>query len=78
MADLTVNYQGEAFSGDVLQFEVGAGEPSSCGFRLFYRVTRPADATAIALIESGMTCFDYESRSLRRLPETLAILFEQG
>lgn len=68
LGDTVVVYQGEAFAGDVLRFEVSAGEPTRCGFRLFYRVTRLSDGKAIALVENGMVCFDYEARKIRPLP----------
>ena len=71
LADTAVIYQGEAFAGDVLRFEVAAGEPSRKGFRLFYRVTRPADDAAIALVENGMVCFDYALRKIQPLPEAV-------
>ena len=71
LADAVLVYQGEAFAGDILRFEVAAGEPSRCGFRLFYRVTRPADGTVIALVENGMVCFDYETRKIQPLPEVV-------
>ena len=76
LADATVNYLGEAFGGDALIFEVAAGEPSNSGFRLFFRVTRSSESATIALVENGMVCFDYESRTIERLPETAAVLFE--
>ncbi len=69
MGDTAIVYQGEGFAGDVLRFEVGAGEATRSGFRLFYRVTRPADQQAMALVENGMVCFDYEKRRVARLPE---------
>jgi len=75
LADATVNYLGEAFGGDVLLFEVAADERSSSGFRLFFRVTRSKDGGTIALVENGMVCFDYESRTIERLPDTAAVLF---
>ena len=64
-------YQGEAFAGERLLFEVGASEPGRCGFRIFYRVTRPADGAAIALVENGMICFDYQARRIQPLPEAV-------
>jgi len=78
LADTGVVYQGEAFAGDVLCFEVGAGEPSRCGFRLFYRVTRPTDAAAIALVENGMVCFDYTSRRIQPLPEAVKKICQES
>ena len=71
MGDTAIVYQGEGFAGDCLLFEVGAAEPGRCGFRLFYRVTRPADQAAIALVENGMVCFDYDKRRITKLPEAV-------
>lgn len=68
MGDTAVIYQGESYAGDLLRFEVAAGEPSRSGFRIFYRVTRPADGQAIALVENGMACFDYQERKIANLP----------
>ncbi len=78
LGDLAVVYQGEAFAGDVLDFEAAAGEPTRCGFRLFFRVTRPADNKPIALVENGMVCFDYHTRSTQRLPDAARVIFTPG
>lgn len=69
MGDTAIVYQGEAFAGDVLRFEVAAAEPSRCGFRMFFRITRPTDGQEIALVENGLVCFDYDNRSLQPLPD---------
>ena len=71
LADTAVVYKGEAFAGDVLRFEVAAGEPSGRGFRLFYRISRRGDDAAIALVENGMVCFDYEIKQTRRMPHAV-------
>lgn len=73
--DIAVVYLGEAFAGDVLRFEVAAGEPTRCGFRLFFRITRPADNAPIALVENGMACFDYRTRTVRSLPKETQSIF---
>ena len=69
MGDVAIIYQGQAYAGDVLRFEVSAGEPTRCGFRLFLRVTRAADGCPIALAEVGMVCFDYQSGKILALPD---------
>ncbi len=71
LADTAVVYQGEAFAGDKLTFEVAAGEPTKKGFRIFYRLTRKKDKTSIALVENGMVCFDYQTRKIQPLPEVV-------
>jgi acyl-CoA thioester hydrolase len=72
MGDAALVYQAEAFAGDVLRFEVCACEPGRAGFRLAFRVTRPADGKAVALVENGMVCFDYEARRIAALPPAVA------
>ncbi len=69
MGDSAIVYQNEAFAGDKLIFEVAVGEPSSCGFRFFNRITRASDNQSIALVENGMICFDYLHRKIAPLPE---------
>ena len=71
LGDTAVVYQAEAYAGDLLTFEAAAAEPSRSGFRIFYQVTRPADGRAIALVENGMACFDYQSRKVAALPEAV-------
>jgi acyl-CoA thioesterase FadM len=72
IGDTAIIYQGEAFAGDTLNFEVNCGEPSSCGFRLFYRITRLPDAHPIALVENGMVCFDYGRKQIVPLPKQMS------
>jgi acyl-CoA thioesterase FadM len=71
LGDTGVIYQGEAFAGDALRFDVAAGESGRCSFRLFYRVTRPRDEAEIALVENGMICFDYQTRRIQPLPSAV-------
>jgi len=71
MGDASIIYQGEAFAGDVLNIDVAAGEPSKSGFRLFYRVIRASDGQKIALVETGMVCFDYKAKKIKPLPQVV-------
>jgi len=68
-ADTAVNYTGEAFLGDVLVFEVAAGEATRRGFRLFFHIFNKENSTTVALIENGLVCFDYTSRKSVTLPD---------
>lgn len=71
MSDAVISFLGQAYAGDRLRFEVAMGEPTRCGFRLFYRVTRATDDARIALAETGMVCFDYRAGKVRPLPESV-------
>jgi acyl-CoA thioester hydrolase len=68
MADAAIVYRNEAFAGDRLRIEVAPTAPTGTSFRLAYRVTRRSDGTDVALVETGMVCYDYERRRIVRLP----------
>jgi acyl-CoA thioester hydrolase len=76
LGDIAAVYLEEAFAGDVLRFEAAAGEPTRCGFRLFFRVTRPADGKPIALVENGMVCYNYQTHSIQPLPKAVKHIFK--
>lgn len=76
MGDAAIVYQGEAYAGDNLNIEVAAGEPSKSGFRLFYRLTRLNDGQRIALVETGMVCFDYRLKKIMSLPKPVERICE--
>jgi len=80
MGDAALVYQGEAFAGDRLVFEVGAAEETRSGFRLFFRITRPTgkDSDPIALVENGMICFNYRTRHITALPSAVAAVCQDG
>src|SRR5512139_2838176 len=69
LGDAVLVYRAEAFAGDVLRFDVAAGEPGARGFRLFFRISRPADGALVALVENGMVCYDYRLRRTKPLPD---------
>ena len=75
MADAALMFQSEAYAGDTLKIEVAAGGVTRSGFRLFYRVSRPADSQKIALSETGMVCYDYTTGKIKPLPEAVKRIF---
>jgi acyl-CoA thioester hydrolase len=77
MADAALVYRAEAFAGDKLRFEVAAVEPSRVGFRLAMRATRAADGDEVALVETGMVCFDYARRRPVALPDAVRAVCRQ-
>ena len=58
--------------GDVLDVALGAVEVRRSSFDLVSLLTRPADGAEIALVKTGMVCFDYVARKVARLPHVLA------
>ncbi len=78
MGDAAVVFRAEARAGDELRIETAALEPGRSGFRLSHRLTRPADGTLIALVETGLVCYDYQAGKIRPLPGAVADICGQG
>lgn len=72
MADAALVFRQEAFLGDVLDVALGAVEVRRSSFDLVSLLTRPADGAEIALVKTGMVCFDYTARKVVRLPQGFA------
>ena len=73
MADSVVQYKGESFHGDIILVEIYADNISSISFDLFYKLTtiREEKQFDIAYVKTGMICFDYSTRKMVNMTETL-------
>ncbi|MGE8335110.1 thioesterase family protein [Pseudomonas laurylsulfatiphila] len=67
VTDLATVYSAEAHARDVLLFEVGLMDFNKYGGDIIFRITRPKDATLIALAKSGFVFFDYRGGGVTRL-----------
>ncbi|WP_373388068.1 thioesterase family protein [Pseudomonas alcaligenes] len=59
VTDLATMYRAESHARDQLLFEVGVMDFNRYGGDIIFRISRPADATLIALAKSGFVFFDY-------------------
>ncbi|MCR5888437.1 thioesterase family protein [Hymenobacter sp. J193] len=71
MADVAIEYKGEAFYGDTLHIQLAATDISKYGFDVVYWV-RNQDGKEVARAKTGMLCFDYATRKLLPLPADYA------
>ena len=71
MADVAIEYKGEAFRGNVLTVELAAHDFTRYGFDIAYRVTNQKQKL-IAVAKTGMLCFDYGTRKVISLPPAVA------
>ena len=71
MADVAIEYKGEAFYGDVLHIGLAANDLNKYGFDIVYHV-KSQTGKEIARAKTGLLCFDYATRKLRSLPPELA------
>jgi acyl-CoA thioester hydrolase len=74
LADVAIEYKGEAFHGDVLHIALAANDPNKYGFDIVYHVKNQA-GKEIARAKTGLLCFDYNTRKLRPLAPALAAHF---
>lgn len=66
MADVAIEYKGEAFHGDVLHIAMAADDAHKYGFDIVYRVQNQ-DGRPVARAKTGMLAFDYTTRKLLAL-----------
>lgn len=66
IADLAVNFRAEAYAHQELVIDSQVGEIGEKSFRLFHRVRR--DEQIIALVETGLVAYDYQSGQVVALP----------
>lgn len=72
MADAAIQFQSQAFHGDVLHFELGITDIDSAGFALIYQISRNRDGAAIARVKTGMVFFDYPQQKVTKMPAAFA------
>ncbi len=71
MADAAIAFQSEAHLGDLLNIEVAVEAVSRVGFDLYYQLTQEDTGKAVALIKTGIICYDYDQRKVVRIPEAI-------
>ena len=75
MSDAGIEFKSELFYGDVLTASVAIGNISGVGFDLFYKLEK--ESKLVALVKTGMICFDYSTRKVARLPEKARLQLER-
>ncbi len=78
VSDLAVTYKSQAFYGDKLKFEVGAGEFNKYGCDMFYRVSNVETGQLILLAKTGIVFFDYIMNKITTMPENFMQVIGMG
>ena len=68
IADLVVNFKAEAFAHDPVVVDSQIGDMTEKSFRLFHRIR--CEEQVIALVETGVVAYDYQSGQAVPLPES--------
>lgn len=75
MSDLAVNFKAEAFMLDEVVIDTHIGEVGRTGFRIFHRLKK--EETLIALAETGMITFNYNTRKIAPVPDVFLAMLEK-
>ena len=75
VADAAIQYRSEAFHGEVLVFEMTAGDFSKYGCDLLYRVSEQTSVREVARGKHGVIFFDYAARKPAAAPQAFRARF---
>lgn len=68
MSDVAIQYKLEAFYGDTLNVKIGITDIGKIGFDVIY-LFQNNKQEEVAVVKTGMVCFDYEKRRPLAVPE---------
>ena len=68
MADSAIIYQSEGFLNNQLEIKIGVCDVSRVGFDLVYQFYNRTTEKNLALIKTGMVCFNYNTSKVEALP----------
>ncbi|WP_295993557.1 thioesterase family protein [Rugamonas sp.] len=77
VTDLATMYRAEAHARDQLLFEVGVMDFNRYGGDITFRITRPSDASLVAMAKSGFVFFDYDAGKVTTMPAAFRAKFER-
>jgi acyl-CoA thioester hydrolase len=80
MTDLVIEFKKEAFYGDVFKVTLFVDEISRKGFELYYEISRGTSENVeiIALAKTGMLCYDYNTKKVVSMPDSLKAILNNS
>lgn len=69
MGDMSCQFQGEAFWGDVLTVKVSVGDFFDKAYRVFFQLVHKESEKPVAIAMCTLVTFDYKSRKVRTVPD---------
>lgn len=76
MRDAVIEFKKEIFYGDTVKVYVTLSNFSRAGFAVFYKMVKSNEETVVALGKTGMICYDYESKKIVSVPESVLKIFQ--
>lgn len=77
MTDTAIVYKSEAHGGDLLTIELAIDDLTTVGFDFYYKISNSATQKEVAMVKTGILCFDYSTRKIAPLPQEVRDKFNQ-
>ena len=71
MRNVVIEFKKEVFYGDTVKVYVGISNFSKVSFDVFYKMVKGNDETIVALGQTGMVCYNYQSKKIVSVPEEM-------
>lgn len=75
ITDSVIIYKSEVFAGETLTVAVAVADFNKYGCDFFYRITEKQSGREVAHAKTGIVFFDYEKRTVEKIPLTFLRLF---
>jgi acyl-CoA thioester hydrolase len=71
ISDAAVIYKSELFLGDSITIKIAVADFNKYGFDMFYHFINNETKRDVAIVKTGIVCFDYEKRKVAVIPSIL-------
>jgi acyl-CoA thioester hydrolase len=78
ITDAVIQYKSESFLGDELIIKLGISELNKYGFEMYYLIENKVTTKEVARGKTGIVCFDYHTRKVAAVPQTLREKIQQA
>jgi len=69
MADSAIIYQSEGFLNNEIEIQIGICDVSRVGFDIVYQFYNLTTAKNLALVKTGLVCFNYSNSKIESVPQ---------
>ena len=76
MTDAAITYLAEVHASDVLEIQIGIDDLTTVGFDFYYKISNEQTKKVVANIKTGIVCFDYKTKKVSKIPDSIYAIFK--
>lgn len=77
-SDAAIVYRSEGNLGDVIRVDLTITEFGSSAFSIVYNMINLTTGKELAVVKTGIVCYDYDLQKIRPVPESFKAIFENS